>query len=94
MRTLNQNSISIYRTVIQPQLTDRQKFVLNYFNDFEEGTGKEIADYLQVPFNQISGRFTELINQGLLEETGRRVNGCRVLRKVEREPQQVSMFKI
>lgn len=43
-------------------------------------TGKEIAERLGRPFNAISGRLTGLRDKGLIEDTGLRRNGARVMR--------------
>jgi len=43
-------------------------------------TGKQIAELLQVPFNAISGRFSELKALRLIGGTGERFEGSEILR--------------
>lgn len=43
-------------------------------------SGKQIAELLNVQFNAISGRFSELKKEGLICGTGERVDGSEILR--------------
>jgi Fic family protein len=68
----NENSKNIYYSLIAPTLSDRQKVVLNYFTHFDEGTAKEVARFLNVELNTISGRFSELRKLNFIREKNKR----------------------
>lgn len=53
-----QNSISVWRTKICPFLTASETVVLNAMRAIGKPcTMHEVADYMNVPLNKISGRF-------------------------------------
>lgn len=62
------------------EIREMHRLILNYFAENGEMTAKEVAVVFGKPFNQISGRFSELKQKGYLVPTGRRRDGSAVLR--------------
>lgn len=70
-------SAAAYRK-LRPSLDKRRHQVLSIIRDWSGSgpgpTTAEIAERLQVPDNQISGRVTELLESGHIHITGRKFN--------------------
>ena len=63
--------------------TQGERLVYEAINASPTGlTGKEIAHQLGRAFNAISGRLTGLRDKGIIEDSGRRRDGARVMRVV------------
>lgn len=59
---------------LKPHLADQQAQVLAWLREkgAEGGTSKEWARHVGKPLNSVSGRFSELHEQGLIRKSGRR----------------------
>lgn len=79
MRNLNENSLAAF-TALEPKLTKREQWVLEALEQICPASCEEVAKYLMVPVNVISGRFTGLRNKGKIEEAYKQRNsrGSRV----------------
>lgn len=86
MKQSNPTSIANYHNIIKPELTVRQKEVYNLIERFGELTSNDVALYLEVRLNTISGRFSELKKAGKIKEVGKR-GGFAVYAIVKQEPQ-------
>lgn len=65
-----QSSLSSF-TAIRPSLSRRQKEVLEAIRALGgRATMHEVAARLGIPLNAISGRFTELVKKGKIDEWG------------------------
>ena len=72
---IHENSLTAYVS-IAPELTKRQKEVLEVFRDGELHTDIDVARKLGLEINQVTGRIAELIKKGELVENGQvYVNG-------------------
>lgn len=60
MRAMNQLSIDAYLQSVQPNLTRREEWVLEAFENKGEASAETIAEHLGVGINVISGRVTGL----------------------------------
>ena len=60
MRTMNQLSLEVYRNEVKPKLTEREQWVLEALEELQPASCEQVAEYLKVPVNVISGRFTGL----------------------------------
>lgn len=73
---ISQVSLLNWRTIVEPNLTNSQKSVLNVIKALGQCTNEEVAIQLDKYPNQTSGRFTELKNKGQIVEVGtKKVNG-------------------
>lgn len=59
--------------------TDEQA-VFNHIRNHGPCNIKQVAARMGKQLNQISGRITALLNKNLIEDTGDRIDGCRVYR--------------
>jgi hypothetical protein len=60
MKQTNQHSIANYENKIKPELNVRQKEIYDLIKKFGELTSNDVAIYLNVRLNTISGRFLEI----------------------------------
>ena len=74
MRDMSQTSILNYRTLVQPKLTEREKWVLEAIEELAPCSNEQVAEYLGVPVNVTSGRFTGLRNKKHIEKVRRGFN--------------------
>lgn len=68
---MNANSITVYVEKVLPTLSQRQTDVINSITNLNKCTIYQSARYLGVFPNQISGRFTELIEKNAIKVVGR-----------------------
>lgn len=61
------------------KMRDRAK-IIEFLKANGKGYSKQIARNLDKPLNTLSGRFSELLRDGVIERTGEVVEGCAVLR--------------
>lgn len=74
MRAFSQISIDQYLGIIKPNLTAREEWVLEAFEDKGEASAETIAEHLGVGINVISGRVTGLKNKQMIIPTRRGTN--------------------
>jgi predicted transcriptional regulator len=72
MKQTNPHSIANYENKIKPELNVRQKEIYDLIKKFGELTSNDVAIYLNVRLNTISGRFSELRDSGKIKVVGRR----------------------
>lgn len=65
---MHSNSIIIYKDSILPTLPKRQKLVYQTIKKLNRATCREVASFLNVPVNTISGRFIELKRKNAIEQ--------------------------
>lgn len=65
---------------VEPSIGEWHAVILSYFDRNGPATAKEVAFALGKPFNQLSGRFSELKKLGHIVPTGARRDGSAVLR--------------
>ena len=61
------------------KILEREK-VLDVFRIFGESWLKQVMRIVNKPANEVSPRISELLALGILEDTGRREEGCRILK--------------
>ena len=66
MRLMSQISIDNYLGTVKPNLTAREKQALEILEELGQGSTDDIADYLKVTPNRVSGRMTGLKNKKLI----------------------------
>jgi DNA-binding MarR family transcriptional regulator len=76
---------------IKESLPRKRKMILSLFLSGEY-TPKQVARMTMVQLNTISGRFTELKADELLEKTGDRVDGSAVLKLTDKGIEEADMF--
>ena len=60
---------------IKPELNNKEKEVYNLLCKNEGGlTNPEISELLQWPINSVTGRITSLVDKGLVESVGKKIN--------------------
>jgi hypothetical protein len=70
------NQIEVYRNIVEPTLQPREQEVLDVIKLFPKGiTIYEVADYMRVKANTISGRFGPLENAGKIKSIGKKLIG-------------------
>lgn len=74
MRQMSQISMDIYRSDVEPNLTQRESWVLEAVEELGVASTETVADYRHVGVNVISGRMTGLRKKGLIEPAHRGVN--------------------
>lgn len=67
---------------VRDSLPEKRRRVLEIIKAFGPAgaTGKEVAAYLGVEFNTISGRLSELKRDGMIVRTGQQRDSCAVYR--------------
>lgn len=65
--------------------------ILDWAREVESLTSHDVAEHFGKSKNEISGRLSELVRDGILEKTGERRNGCHVLR-IARNGGQLRLF--
>ena len=80
LRSVAANPVDISKSKIKVEII---KLLENpWFHDGKKGWGlssKEIAELLDRPLHSVSGRLSELKRYGLIEESGKVLDGCAVL---------------
>jgi DeoR/GlpR family transcriptional regulator of sugar metabolism len=92
MKQTNRISIQNFHKKIRPELSVRQKAIYDLIKQRGESTSNDIAEYLKVRLNTISGRFSELKDKGKIKEVARR-EGFAVYKIIE-EPGTQLKFKL
>lgn len=69
-RRMHSNSIDAYHNEVKPTLKGRKLVVYEAIKKMPKCTSKDVAKYLGVELNTISGRFTDLFDLGLIKESG------------------------
>lgn len=72
MTNMSQTSLLVWGRVVEPKLTKRQNQVLAAIEELGETCINEVAIHLDTFPNNISGRFTELKEKKMIEQTDRR----------------------
>jgi predicted ArsR family transcriptional regulator len=67
---MNTNSLTVYYEKVKPNLTEKQSNIIAALVQMKQGTQYQVARYLGVFPNQISGRFSELVKKGILKIEG------------------------
>lgn len=70
-RRIHANSIDAYHNEVKPTLKGRKLVVYEAIKKMPKCTSKDVAKYLGVELNTISGRFTELFDLGFIKEVGK-----------------------
>lgn len=91
MKQSNPASIANYHEKVKPELTKKQKEVYDLIKRFGELTSNDVAIYLRVRLNTISGRFSDLKKKRKIQEVGRR-NGFAIYKVVEAPGKQLSII--
>lgn len=71
--SVQQTSIFVWHGHVKPKLSKRQSQVLATIDELGETCINEVADFLGTYPNNISGRFTELKEKGLIKKTDRKL---------------------
>lgn len=71
--TIQQTSLEAWDR-LQKTLGDRQSEVLVALKQLKRANNREIAEYLDIPINQITGRIFELRELKLVEEAGTKID--------------------
>lgn len=74
---MNNNSLTVYKEKILPNLKDRHKRVMNALQELGEASQLDVADFLNVPVHSLSGRFSELerdYDRPQIEIVGKKLN--------------------
>ena len=74
MRVLNQISLDMFFSKVQPALTKREDWVLSAIEILGEASIETVADHYKVGQNVISGRITGLKRKRLIFPTERKLN--------------------
>lgn len=69
-REMNPNSLIVWYDKVKPKLSEKQSIVLAAIVNLETATIYQVARYLDVFPNQISGRFSELVKKELIQVSG------------------------
>lgn len=69
---VHDNSLFAYNDIL-PNLSERQKEVINALRYLGKATCSEVATFLKTFPHTISGRFTELRKKNLVKEIGRKI---------------------
>jgi predicted HTH transcriptional regulator len=72
MRQTNPNSIQTFNQQVKPNLSERQRQVMEVMNKFKRLTSYEVALKMGVELHTISGRFSEISKLGLIKRDGTR----------------------
>ena len=70
--------------ILQPELGERQHEVYSYILEQGGAAAFEVADFLRLPLHSISGRITELVKVGKLQDSGERIWNEKTKRRVIR----------
>ena|SRR5947209_281390 len=68
--------------ILQPELGERQHAVYSYILEQGGAAAFEVADFLHLPLHSISGRITELVRMGKLEDSTERIWNEKTKRRV------------
>lgn len=68
-RQMHPNSLTAYSEV-KPKISGQKQKILDALQIIKSGTMHNIADYMRVPLNTISGRFKALSEDNLIEGIG------------------------
>lgn len=74
-RQMHSNSLEVHNDNLE--IGKYKKQIQNIYEALkfiESGTMHNVASFLGVPLNTISGRFKEMRELGLIEQTGKRIN--------------------
>ena len=88
---MHTNSLAQWNNQVLPVLTARQVQVYNALRELGSATMHQVAEHLQVPLNNISGRFGEMRDKGWILERGT-IKGRTVWVPKESKPQQSQLF--
>lgn len=69
-RRMHANSLDAYHNEVKPTLKGRKLIVYEAIKKMPKCTMKDVATYLNVPLNTISGRFSQLRDTGFIKEVG------------------------
>lgn len=72
---MNPVSLYVYKELVLPTMTDRQSVVYGAIQQLKEATCHDVAMFLNVPVNTISGRFSELKRKNKIEKVGEKKIG-------------------
>jgi hypothetical protein len=72
---VHRNSIEVYFDKVKPELKGRKLAVINALIELGgSGTMYEVGKLLNMPLNNISGRFSELVKSGKIDGIGIKVH--------------------
>ena len=70
MNNVSKNSLTVYYEKVKPKLSEKQGLVIQALVNLEKATQYQVARYLGLFPNQISGRFSELIKKDIIKIDG------------------------
>ena|SRR2546422_712830 len=79
--TLRDTQLSSWIT-LQAELGERQHEVYSYILEQNGAAAFEVADFFHLPLHSISGRITELVRMGKLEDSTERIWNGKTKRRV------------
>lgn len=74
VRAIDQVSLMNYFGIVQPKLTEREKWVLEALEEIQPACAEQVANHLKVPINVISGRMTGLKKKNKIVKAYRGIN--------------------
>ena len=72
MRKSNANSIKAFKEAVEPTRKTRKELIKATLLELKNATQRQVAAHINAPIHTVSGRFTDLMNEGVIRIVGHR----------------------